>query len=207
MRIFDLSPEITEEIAVFPGDTPFAFRKLIDMNAGDNLTVGFMTSTTHLGSHVDAPSHYSAAGVGIGERSLDYYVGPCQVVSVTKTREGRIYPEHLPEITSSRVLIRTQSFENPNLWDSTFWALSPELVEFLASKKVVLVGIDTPSIDPAEDKELLSHGAIAENNMAILEGITLKSVADGKYFLSAAPLKMKDADASPVRALLIEGIL
>jgi arylformamidase len=74
----------------------------------------------------------------------------------------------------------------------------------LSSKNVILVGIDTPSIDPSEDQVLESHHAVYENNMAILEGIVLDDVNEGIYQLIALPLKIAGADASPVRAVLLK---
>ena len=77
-------------------------------------------------------------------------------------------------------------------------------MENLASQGVVLVGIDTPSIDLSQDKLLESHQAVARNDMAILEGIVLDGVAPGNYTLIALPLKIEGADASPVRAVLLD---
>lgn len=82
-------------------------------------------------------------------------------------------------------------------------SLSAELVDYLANQGMRLVGIDIPSIDLAEDKILESHHAIARHNMTILEGIILTHVAEGNYQLVALPLKMLGADATPVRAVLL----
>ena len=86
---------------------------------------------------------------------------------------------------------------------NSFCSLSEELVTWLADKHVLLVGIDTPSIDPFESKALEAHHKVAQYNMGILEGIVLDGVEDGLYQLSAHPLKIKDGDASPVRAVLV----
>ncbi|MGZ3689604.1 MAG: cyclase family protein, partial [Bdellovibrionota bacterium] len=80
--------------------------------------------------------------------------------------------------------------------------LSAELIDALAAKGVILVGIDTPSVDPAEDQALETHQAIARHNLANLEGIVLDQVPEGIYELTALPLKLQGADASPVRAVL-----
>ena len=104
---------------------------------------------------------------------------------------------------SPRVLFKTSSFPDPNKWSNNFNSLSPELIQFLATKNVCLVGIDTPSIDPSDAKELSSHHCIYQNNMAILEGIILDSIQPGEYTLAAFPLKIENADASPVRAILM----
>jgi arylformamidase len=104
------------------------------------------------------------------------------------------------------VLIRTDSFPDPDAWNGDFNALSPELVDALHAEGVILVGIDTPSVDLADDKVLLSHRAIHAKDMAVLEGIVLSAVPDGLYTLIALPLKIRDADAAPTRAVLVEGM-
>ncbi|MEK7691029.1 MAG: cyclase family protein, partial [Bdellovibrionota bacterium] len=105
-------------------------------------------------------------------------------------------------LSAPRVLIRTGSFPDPEKWNSDFWSLSPELVDFLAGQGVRLVGIDTPSIDPEADSELLSHAAVYRHGLAVLEGLVLTKVPDGIYELIALPLRLEGCEASPVRAVL-----
>jgi arylformamidase len=106
------------------------------------------------------------------------------------------------KINAPRVLFKTQSFPDPYKWNEDFNSLSADLVNYLHSQKVILVGIDTPSIDPATDQTLESHLAVHKNDMAILEGIVLDHVQQGIYELIALPLKIEGADATPVRAIL-----
>ena len=96
------------------------------------------------------------------------------------------------------------SFPDPNQWNGDFNSLSPELIEHLSALNVVTVGIDTPSVDPADSKGLESHQALYRHDLAVLEGIILDRVEPGLYTLVALPLPLKDADASPVRAILLE---
>lgn len=203
--IIDISPAISSKLAVFPGDTPFSRDVQLDTKKGDLFTLSSLNTTVHLGAHTDAPNHYHADGVGIDQRSLNFYLGPCQVIEVSLQRNERILPEHLnhKEINQRRVLFKTNSFPDPNKWNDDFNALSPQLIEYLQTKNVILVGIDTPSVDLANDKELLTHTQIYKNDMAILEGIILKEVDVGSYQLIALPLKIVDGDASPVRAVLL----
>jgi len=202
----DISPEITETLAVFPGDIPFSRQVTVNFGGGANYLASSLHGTAHLGAHVDAPNHYHAGDAGIEARSLDYYLGECQVITVALARGARIGPEHLggTEIRAKRVLFKTGSFPDPHHWNGDFNSLSPELVRKLSDEGVILVGIDTPSIDPCEDKILEAHHAIHERDMAILEGIVLDAVRDGLYTLIALPLKIRGADASPVRAVLLE---
>ncbi|MDP7063016.1 MAG: cyclase family protein [Planctomycetota bacterium] len=204
MKLIDISPTISPRIAVWPGDVRFTREVCVDTDSGDYMTLSSINSTVHLGAHADAPNHYCPQSPGIGERALERYYGPCQVVRVELPRGERIRPVHLSEaITSSRVLFHTGSFPDPESWNSDFNALSAEMVAMLASQGVQLVGIDTPSIDLQEDKQLESHQAVAAHDMAILEGLILEQVPPGNYTLCALPLKIEAADASPVRAILI----
>ncbi len=201
--IYDISPVIHPGLAVWPGDQAFQRRIAMDFAKGDHLTLSSMEATFHLGAHADAPSHYSAEGVGIADRSLRPYFGMAQVIEV-KTKKGqRILPSDFSKkIEAPRVLFRTNSFPDPDVWNNDFSSLSPELSELLAEKEVQLVGIDTPSIDPFDSKALESHKSILKHNICVLEGLVLDQVPEGIYWLSALPLKIKDADASPVRAVL-----
>jgi arylformamidase len=205
MKIWDISPPVSARTAVFPGDEPFARKVSLDFAKGDHLTLSSISTTLHIGAHADASNHYHAGGKGIDQRPLERYLGPCQVIEVQLPRGERIRPEHLPmPVQAPRVLFKTGSYPDPEKWNGDFNALSPELIDHLARVGVILVGIDTPSVDPADSKELESHRAIYRHDMAVLEGIILEQVLPGPYTLVALPLALKDADASPVRAILLE---
>lgn len=201
--IYDISPPITERLAVWPGDTPPRREVLCDLKRGDNITLSTLHATVHLGSHADAPSHYGTEAPAIHERSLDLYLGPCQVVRVAAPRRGRITPEMLPgSLVVPRVLIATDTFPNAEQFNEDFAALSPELVEALHHQGVRLVGIDTPSVDLFDSKDLPAHQACLRHDMAILEGLVLRDVPEGIYELIALPLRLVGFDAGPVRAVL-----
>lgn len=206
MKIWDITPLVSEKIAVFPGDVPFSRDVSLSFEAGHHLALSAMKTTLHVGAHADSSGHYHASGKGIEARPLSVYLGNCQVVEVRLPRGERILPSHLggAPITEPRVLFRTESFPDPDNWNGDFNSLSPELIHFLAGKGVRLVGIDTPSVDPADSKGLESHQAIFRHDMAVLEGLILEQVKPGRYTLVALPLPIKDADASPVRAILME---
>ncbi len=205
MKIIDITPLISEKLAVFPGDVPF--RRQVSLSfPKDHLTLSSMSSTLHLGAHADSSGHYHKEGKGVDRRPLERYIGACQVMEVSLPRRERIFPKHLgsTKIEAKRVLFKTQSFPDPESWNDDFNSLSPELIHHLADQGVVLVGIDTPSVDPVDSKALESHQALYARNLAVLEGLILKHVKPGPYSLVALPLPIKDADASPVRAILME---
>jgi len=205
--IIDISPTISPRLGVWPGDTEFTREVSMDTNHGDNITLSAIRTTLHLGAHVDAPNHYRAGAKAMHQRNLERYYGPCQVMAVELPRGERIRVEHLcADIEAPRLLFHTKSFPNPEAWNADFNALSAALVAHLFDAGVRLIGIDTPSVDLQDDKVLESHQAIADRDMAILEGIVLTDVAPGLYTLCALPLALEDADASPVRAVLIRDL-
>ena len=131
-------------------------------------------------------------------------MGPCQVIEVNI--KGRIYPKdfsHLSEFRVKRILFKTNSFPNVELWQSDFNSLSSKTIDFLSKKGVCLIGIDTPSVDPFDDKKLETHLAIHNHDMAILENLDLSKIKPGNYDLIALPLRIECAEASPVRAILL----
>jgi arylformamidase len=204
-RLIDISPLISDRLAVWPGDVPYQRSVSLDLKRGDNLTLGSMQTTFHAGAHADAPSHYGADLPSIEERSLDLYFGACQVLQVSLPRGQRILPKDINgPITARRILLRTDSYPDPQKFNKDFNSLSPELVETLHEQGVTLIGIDTPSVDPFDDATLASHQAIARHDMANLEGLVLTHVAPGDYTLIALPLRLAGADASPVRAALLQ---
>jgi arylformamidase len=203
LDLIDISPLLKPETAVFPGDTPLSREVLLDLSQGDNLTLSTLRSTVHLGSHLDAPSHYDVDGATIESVDLSRCIGECQVISVTATDGEEITLEHLvAQPKSSRVLLNTGSHPDPDHWGGNFSAISPSLIRYFAENGVTLLGVDTPSVDHADSKDLLSHAACKDGDILILEGLVLNGVEDGAYELLALPLKLQGFDASPVRAVL-----
>jgi arylformamidase len=202
-KLYDISPPISPALKVWPGDTPPSREVLLDMRRGANLTLSTLHTTVHAGAHADGPNHYGAEAPSIEQRSLEYYLGPCQVLRVAAQRRSRITAADLPgPIVAPRVLLATGTYPDPHLFNEDFAALEPALVDDLHGRGVRLIGIDTPSVDLFSSKDLPAHARFLAHDMAILEGLVLADVPDGLYELIALPLPLVGFDASPVRAIL-----
>jgi len=203
--LYDITPAISPALQVWPGDTPPSREVLLDMKRGANLTLSTLRATVHLGAHADAPSHYGKDAPAIEARSLDFYLGRCQVMRVPTGRGKRIAPKDLSSaVETERILFATGTYPDPSRFNEDFAALSVEIIDQLARQGVRLVGIDTPSVDLFDSRDLPSHQACLRHDLAILEGIVLDNVPEGIYELIALPLKLQGFDASPVRAVLRE---
>lgn len=206
MKHYDLSPPIHAGLAVWPGDIPFHRTVSLSMDDGADQDLSSLQSTLHLGAHADAPSHFQRGGQSAEEVDLAPYLGACQVIAVDLPRGERILPRHLDgPVKAPRVLFRTNSYPDPEHFNEDFNSLSPELIELLHTQGVVLVGLDTPGVDPFLSETLEAHLALARTGMRNLEGLVLKGVPEGLYTLIALPLRIVGAEASPVRAVLLEG--
>lgn len=201
--IRDISPPIRPGIVNWPGDTPFGQEPHLRLSADCPVNVARVTLSSHTGAHVDAPLHYRAQGTPIGGLDLAAFIGPCRVVDL-QGRRGPIRPRDiLPALSEAppRILLRTYAHA-PQAWDPQFASIAAETIKLLAQNGVVLVGIDTPSIDPGSSKTLEAHHAAYMGGVAILEGLRLDGVPAGDYELLALPINLADLDAAPVRAVL-----
>ncbi|MCK4660237.1 MAG: cyclase family protein [Phycisphaerae bacterium] len=201
--IYDISPPITESLAVWPGDVPLRREVLADIAAGDPVTASALHATVHLGAHADAPSHLGREAKPIDQQNLEDYLGLCQVVHIAVEPGGCITPELVrTPIQATRVLFATGTYPDPTTFNKDFAALAPETIDWLHRRKVRLVGIDTPSVDLYTADTLPVHRRILRYAIATLEGLQLEGVPEGIYELIALPLKLVGFDASPVRAIL-----
>ena len=205
--LIDISPRLSPELAVFPGDTPLSREVLLELEKGGPVALSTLRATVHLGAHVDAPSHYGSGAASIDELPLERFVGPCRVLRVS-VRPGELVTwttvneELQGRETTPRLLLATGSYPDSTTFCRDFAGIEPGLVHQLGQRGVELLGIDTPSVDPADSKELPAHMACLATGITILEGLVLESVVEGAYELIALPLRLAGFEASPVRVIL-----
>jgi arylformamidase len=205
-RLWDISPPVHEGAPVFPGDTPYRQRWAASIGPGCPVNVSEITLSPHVGAHADAPLHYAPDGATIGDVDLTPFLGRCRVIHAI-ARGPLIEWSHIEHAVAElppRVLVRTYVRAPVERWDGALAAYAPATIERLAALGVLLIGIDTASIDPADSKTLDSHQVIRRMNLRVLENLVLDDVPEGDYELIALPLKLVSADASPVRAVLRE---
>lgn len=197
MRILDISRPLTPETAVFPDDIPFSVEYTMRLDRGDSCNVTCVHGSSHAGTHVDLPPHILSAGEN---PPLDTFMGPAVVVEVEEWEPVR----HLNIAPGLRVLFKTRNSHTPHtVFDEGFEVIPSWIPEWLASRSVVLLGVDAPSVDPPDSKDLPNHRALIATGIAILENLDLSDVPPGEAELVALPLRIPEADATWVRAVLV----
>jgi len=201
--LHDISRRISEETAVWPGDTPFSRRYVMRLSQGMSCNTSTLTLSAHTGSHADAPAHFVEGAAGIDQVSLLPYLGRCRVLEARDPRCVTLADlSGLDLREEERLLFKTFNPPQDNLWQDDFAFVSLDAAQAAAAGGLKLLGLDTPSVDPMDSKSLHAHKALLAGGVAILESLDLAQVPPGIFELIALPLKIVGGDASPVRAIL-----
>ncbi len=201
--LVDISQLLRTGLPGWPGDTPFGSEATWSHGPSCPVRVSRYTASTHAGTHADAPLHYDPDGVAIDALALDAFVGPARVLDL-RGHGGVITPELVAPALGGppRVLFRTYQRFPHETWHEAFVTVAADTVALLAAGGAVLIGIDSPSVDPQEAKVLRAHQAARDAGLRILEGLVLDGVEAGDYELIALPIRLGGLDAAPVRAVL-----
>jgi arylformamidase len=203
MEIIDISLRLKRDLAVWPGDSEFDYGLTWKRSAGATVNVGAVRMSTHFGTHVDAPFHFLDGGEKIDELRLSTFVGKAAVLDVRGREQiSREALSHSSLLGVARLLLRTDAWTDHRAFPERIPVLETDVPDWLGSQNVVLLGVDLPSVDTLESKDLPNHHALARNGIAILESLNLRGVEAGIYDLVALPLRLVGGDAAPVRAVL-----
>ena len=211
MKIIDLTLTVSDKIPTFPGSPQPNFIPWENIKEdGYNLELLFLSS--HTGTHIDAPHHFLEKGGKIHEISLEKLVSEAILIKskknsgelVTKTDIQKFEKNHGKIENFSSVIFYTGW--QRNLQKKYYFTKNPGLsvsaAKYLASKKISLVGIDSPSIDVGVDSKFSVHQIFAKKGMLIVENLAnLDKIKSAKFHLVVLPLNLKNATGSPVRAV------
>jgi kynurenine formamidase len=210
MRVIDLSLDIYDKMPVYPGDPSVFFMryKTIDPD-GYNLTQILLGS--HTGTHLDVPLHFVDGGDSIEKVPPERFIGDAYLIDLSyKKREEDITPEDFKDyedriIPGVKLLLRTDWYKM--LPDNRYFKEQPrisyELARWLVERRVSLIGLETPTINPVDNKRL--HQTLLSGGIIVVEALAhLDQITKNKVFFIALPLKIRGGDGSPVRAVAIE---
>ena len=205
MKIYDISMEISEGMVIYKNRK----EKSPKLSAARTLNEGANESRldifVHTGSHVDAPYHILENGKKINDMNLDRFMGKAVVLDFTKLKDGITKKDFLKsklKIQKSDIILLKTKNKQEKEFDFNFTYLEKNGAEYLASKKIKAVGIDSLGIERSQSNHE-THKILFGKNIPIFEGLDLSKVKQGKYFFHGLPLKIKNGDASMVRAVLV----
>jgi len=202
----DISVPVRNGMVHWPGDPPFHIERALDQDKGDVATVSRMALGVHTGTHMDAPLHFIRDKPGIDTMPLDAAVGPARVIPIAdpeSIKRAELLAHGIQP--GERILFRTRNSElswNSDEFDENFVFISHDGAKYLAECGVRTVGVDYLSIGGYRTDGTETHQALLGAGIWVIEGLNLRDVEPGEYELVCLPLKLKDADGSPARAIL-----
>jgi arylformamidase len=160
-----------------------------------------ITLSSHLGTHVDAPSHFVADGATLEAVRLDDLVGPAELVRLETTPRQELTPADVPDTGATRLLLHTgwaEQATGEQRYFTEYPSIGPALARELVRRGVRLVGLDSPSVDydPGETHHiLLGAGVVIVENLVALERLP------DRVDLVVLPLPIVGGDGCPARAI------
>ncbi len=205
MKVHDITLPVDHALANWPGDAPYQYESTCTIAGGSSVNLGAVSMSVHTGSHADAPYHFLPNGATIDAVPLVVYVGPAVVVDARGLDPipSRVL-DGIDVGATPRVLFRTDAWTDHTRFPQQIPQLAADLIQRLAREGACLVGLDVPSVDAIDSKELPNHRALGAAGIHILESLRLAGIPPGRYELIALPLRLAGADGSPVRAVLRE---
>ena len=200
MPLLDISRPLSQSTAQWPGDTRTSLKPKLQIARGANINLSTLTASVHNATHADAPRHFDDTAPAIESLDLGVYVGPCIVIDVRgyDVIPAGIFPKTLPP----RVLLRTDAWRDASAFPASIPVLSVEAPPVLGERGVRLIGVDVPSVDKADSKDLPVHHALHAAGIMIIESLDLSTAAPGEYELIALPILIPASDGAFVRAVL-----
>jgi arylformamidase len=191
MKIYDISQEVFF-CKVYPGDPKPEKQTLCATEKGDLYNLTAFSMGAHNGTHIDAPFHFLSGGKAVDQMALNTFVGDCYVA------------RHEGDVTGKDAAAILQKAEGvPRILIAGPATVTPEAAEIFTNAGICLLGNESQTVGP-ENAPMQVHKILLAKDIALLEGVVLTDVPEGKYFLSAAPLCLAGADGAPCRAYLIE---
>ncbi|WML47601.1 cyclase family protein [Neobacillus sp. PS3-34] len=203
MKIYDVTAPIFEGMPVYK-NIPEKQPKLETVTNG-HVTESRLCLDVHTGTHIDAPLHMMNEGKTFETIPLEQLVRPAKVFDLTEAA-GKITKAHLEGLQIQKndfILLKTKnSFDEE--FNFEFIYVAEDAAAYLVEIGINGVGVDGLGIERAQEGHP-THRALMSRDIIIMEGLRLKDVDPGEYFMAAAPLKLQGTDASPARVILIEG--
>jgi arylformamidase len=202
----DVSVPLHDGMAHWPGDQPFERKRDSDMEKGDHDNVSQMTTSVHVGTHMDAPLHFIKNGEAIDRIPLDVCIGRARIIGIAN--QERITPQDLDRHnirSGERILFKTTNSDRvwrTNDFQKQFVSIAADAARYLGERKPRLVGVDYLSVGAYHGDGAETHQALLGAGIWIIEGLDLSSVEPGDYDLICLPLKIAGSDGAPARAVL-----
>ncbi len=207
----DISIPLRNGMVTWPGDVPFDWASTLEIANGDECNLSRISTTTHIGTHMDAPRHYLAGAAGMESMPITAAIGRARVIEIRDPEIIRTSELELHRLAKGeRVLFKTRN--SSHSWKSDefqkkYVHIHPKAASYLVDCGVQTVGVDNLSVGGFDSSGVETHRILLEAGIWIIEGLQLEHVEPGEYELVCLPLKIVGGDGAPARAVLRKLVL
>lgn len=208
MRIIDLTHLVSPDMPVYPGmERPVLITGCSIEEAG--FLEKKITMYSHTGTHVDAPAHLIKNHKTLDLYPIEHFHGTALMLDFENSVSDLIgvadLEPHSKDIKGlDYLLIHTgwSKHWGSEKYYSGYGVLSLEAADWLTGFKLKGIGLDTISADPADTQNYPVHKTLLQKDIIIIENLkNLRSLPYSIFKFSCFPIKFKEADGSPVRAV------
>lgn len=208
MKIYDITAEISDNLPRYNKKDVVEVKKILQLKNGDTCNLSAISMSLHTGTHADMPYHFFDSATATHNTMLEYFYGQAKLFRLNITSSQITKEDLLPlNINEGDIILldvgQSPYMQNPIL-KKDYIVPTAQAAEYLVEKKIRTLGLDYLSADAYGGSTYPVHEILLGNNIAILEGLVLENIPQGEYIISALPLKIKNGEGSPVRAILIE---
>lgn len=201
----DATLPIRPGMAVWPGDGGVVFTRTSSMADGDSCNVTRLDMGVHTGTHVDAPSHFIAAGQSVDAMDLDVLIGAAFVLDLPDVRDSVTAEDLAAAPECERLILRTANTARSLLSSAAFCEdfthISRPAAAAIAERGIRLVGVDYLSVEGFRSGSHAVHDTLLGAGIVLVEGLDLRDVSGGWWWMACVPLKLEGADGSPARVI------
>ncbi len=206
-KYYDISVDIKEDMLVYPGDPKVIISSVSAIENGDLYNLSSLKFGSHTGTHMDAPNHFVDGGVTVDQLPLDHFIGKAKVFDMGERDCIDVKSLASLDITEGDIILfktKNSQLMEKGVFDKKYVYITPEAALSLVNKGIKTVGIDFLTVEQYGVDSPDTHYAFLENNVVILEGLNLTGIKEGEYHLISQPLKIKNGNGSPMRAILVQ---
>ncbi|HZJ17970.1 MAG TPA: cyclase family protein [Chthoniobacteraceae bacterium] len=202
----DVSVPIHNGMHHWPGDPPPFITNHVSTKKGDVCNVSAIYTSSHMGTHMDAPLHFLDDAKSMDALPFDAVIGPARLVEIKD--ESAIKPAELKKLNpqrGERLLFKTpnsaRSWKKPD-FDKDFVYIAKEGAQYLVDCGVQTVGVDYLSVGGFYKDGIPTHHILLGAEVWIIEGLNFANVKPGDYDLICLPIKFHKGDGAPARCLI-----
>lgn len=205
MKIYDISRPLNQDTAVYKNIPGKRFHlTAIARHNPDGYHESEMKSNLHTGTHADAPLHMLPDGAPLKAVPLDHFIGPCRVLDLTQVKAAVHEADLVPFAPQpGEILLLKTSNSYDSGFNPEFVYVEEDAAHYLVSCGVKTIGIDAMSVERGK-KGHETHHILLGRGVSIIEDVRLADVPGGSYFASLLPLSIPEAEAAPMRAVLLD---